>query len=192
MRCLSCHRLSILHAFCKDCEERLLSPHVNKRTLGSLDIYSFFRYHHLQDLLLTKHTPQGFKVYKALAKLSLKPFIQNYMKHNDSEVYILGIDENVKSGYSHVALLTHEMRNKNVHILHAKLMSKSHVNYIGQSFQYRLDNPRAFEYTGRNNIEVILIDDIITTGTTLKEAKELLLKQGVEVLFALTLADVKV
>jgi competence protein ComFC len=165
---------------------------VRQRTERGLKVYSFFRYQHIQDLLLTKHTPQGFKVYKALAKLSLKPFIENFMKHSDSKVYILGIDEDVKSGYSHVALLTHEMRHKNVHILHGKLMAKNSVNYSGKSFQYRVENPRKFDYSGVNKIEVILIDDIITTGTTLNEAKEVLEKQAVKVLFALTLADVEV
>jgi len=191
MRCLSCHRLSIA-TFCTKCQERLLKPTVTKRTLNGLEVYSFFKYQNIQDLLLTKHTPQGFKVYKALAKLSFKLFIKNFMKNNGSKIYIVGVDESVKSGYSHVALLTHEMREQNVTVLPAKLMSKNRVNYSGKSFQYRLENPRAFEYSGAKNVEVILVDDIITTGTTLKEAREVLVQNGVEVLFALTLADVEV
>jgi competence protein ComFC len=178
--------------FCKFCQEKLLNPTVTKRMLNGLDVYSFFKYQHIQDLLLTKHTPQGFKVYKALAKLSFKPFIEHFMNENRDKVHILGIDEDVKSGYSHVALLTHEMRHQNVQVLHAKLMANNSINYSGKSFQYRLENPRAFDYRGLKNIEVILVDDIITTGTTLKEAREVLAKNGVEVLFALTLADVEV
>jgi len=98
----------------------------------------------------------------------------------------------VRSGYSHVALLTSEMRHQGVKIQHAKLMAKNRINYSGQSLQFRLENPREFVYTGLKDIEVILIDDIVTTGTTLKEAKKVLEKSGVEVLFALTLADVEV
>ena len=191
MRCLSCHRLSMA-TFCKLCREKLLKPTITKRTINGLEVYSFFKYQHIQDLLLTKHTPQGFKVYKALAKLSFKPFIENFMKYNHSKIYVIGVDESVKSGYSHVALLTHEMRHQNVQILHAKLMAKNRVNYSGKSFQYRLENSRAFHYRGLKNIEVILVDDIITTGTTLKEAREVLAKNGVKVLFGLTLADVEV
>jgi len=37
---------------------------------------------------------------------------------------------------------------------------------------------------------VILVDDIITTGATLSEASELLLKEKKHPLFCLTLADV--
>jgi len=191
MRCLSCHKLSIA-TFCQKCQERLLKPTVTKRTINGLDVYSFFKYQHIQDLLLTKHTPQGFKVYKALAKLSFRPFIKNFIKNDPREIYIVGIDENIKFGYSHVALLTHEMLHTNVNILHGNLMARNKVNYSGKKLQYRLENPRDFLYSGVKNIEVILVDDIITTGTTLNEAKQILEKSGVEILFALTLADVEV
>ena len=191
MRCISCHKLSMA-TFCQQCQDRLLKPTVTKRTINGLDVYSFFKYQHIQDLLLTKHTPQGFKIYKALAKLSFKLFIDNFIEKDPREVYVLGIDENIKSGYSHVALLTHEMSHKHVKVLHGKLMARNLVNYSGKKLQYRLENPRDFDYTGFKDIEVILVDDIITTGTTLKEAKQVLEKHGVKVLFALTLADVEV
>jgi competence protein ComFC len=38
---------------------------------------------------------------------------------------------------------------------------------------------------------VILIDDIVTTGTTILEAKKCLEENNCEVLFALTLTDAK-
>ena len=190
MRCLSCHKLSI-STFCETCQNNLLKPSITKRRFGSLDVYSFFNYQHIEDLLLTKHTPQGYQLYRALAKLSFRPFIQKFVENDPREVYVIGIDENVKSGYSHVALLTHEMRHKQVHIEHAKLMATNGVNYSGKSLQFRLENPREFIYSGKRDIEVILVDDIVTTGTTLKEAKEILKQSGVEVLFALTLASVR-
>ncbi|MCH9740433.1 MAG: ComF family protein [Epsilonproteobacteria bacterium] len=191
MRCLSCHKLGI-NTFCKACSDKLLKPSVSKRTFGSLEVYSFFKYQNIEDLLLTKHTAQGFSVYKALAKLSFTPFIKKFMQEDSREIYVIGIDENIRSGYSHVALLTDAMSVKNVNILHAKLMAKSRVNYSGKSLQFRLENPREFVYKGVPNIEVILVDDIVTTGTTLQEAKSVLTESGVEVLFALTLADVEV
>jgi competence protein ComFC len=178
--------------FCEKCQERVLKPTITKRTINGLEVYSFFKYQHIEDLLLTKHTPQGFKIYRALAKLSFRPFIRNFLQTDPREIHIVGVDEDVKSGYSHVALLTHEMAYRGVKVLHGKLMAQNSVNYSGKKLQYRLENPRDFVYTGLKDIEVILVDDIITTGTTLKEAKYILEKNGVEVLFALTLADVEV
>ena len=190
MRCLSCHKISF-QTFCKRCQTNLLQPSVSKRVCGTLDVYSFFKYQNIEDLLLTKHTPQGFKLYKALAQLSFKPFMKKFMKEDQRVIYIVGIDENVKSGYAHVALLTHEMKMKNVKVQHAKLMARNKINYSGQTLQFRLENPRDFEYKGKKGVEVILVDDIVTTGTTLKEAAWVLQQNGVEVLFALTLAGVE-
>ena len=70
-------------------------------------------------------------------------------------------------------------------------MAQNRVNYSGQDLQSRLENPRDFLYKGKSNIDVILVDDIITTGITLQEAQKVLLSHGVNVLFALTLADVE-
>ncbi len=188
MRCLSCHKLSIL-SFCNRCQTTLLQPTVSKRQVGSLDVYSFFKYQNIEDLLLTKHTSQGFIVYKALAKMTFRPFIKRFLEEDNRLVYVIGVDESTKYGYSHVALLTHELRAKHSKILHAKLLAESQVNYAGKSLEYRKKNPRAFKYTGVKDIEAILVDDIITTGTTLKEAKNVLESNGVKVLFSLTLAD---
>jgi competence protein ComFC len=190
MRCLSCHKLSF-QTFCKKCQINLLQPSVSKRTCGTLEVYSFFKYQNIEDLLLTKHTPQGFKLYKALAKLSFKPFIKNFIKEDSRNIYIVGIDENIKSGYAHVALLTHELKMKNVNVQHAKLLARNKINYSGKTLQFRLENPRDFVYKGKKNVEVILVDDIVTTGTTLVEAATVLKQNGVEVLFALTLAGVE-
>jgi len=190
MRCLSCHKLT-LDTFCKRCKEKLLKPSVSKRKFGTLDVYSFFKYQNIEDLLLTKHTPQGYIVYRSLAKQTFRPFIQKFLQEDSRKVYIIGVDEVVKSGYSHVSLLTHEMSHKRSEVLYAKLISTNSVTYAGKSLQYRLENPRRFQYSGLLNINAILVDDIVTTGITLQEAKKILIESGVNVLFAITLADAK-
>jgi len=190
MRCYSCSKLS-LDILCKNCRETLFVPTVKTRTVGTLDVISFFRYATLESLLHTKHKPEGYRIFKALGKLFFRPFIEEFVENDDGAVYIVGIDEYVKNGYSHVSLLTRAMRYKQARPLHASLLARNRVNYSGKPLQYRLDNPRDFVYNGRKHIDVILVDDIITTGITLQEAQKILAEQGVNVLFALTLADVE-
>jgi competence protein ComFC len=190
MRCYSCAKLSF-SILCKTCREQLFTPTVTTRKVGTLDIISFYRYSTIEGLLHTKHKPEGYRVYKALANMTVKPFIKEYAEHDDGEVYVVGIDEHVKSGYSHVALLTRAMKIRHIKPQHASLMAKNRVNYSGRSLQYRLDNPRGFVYSGKESIDVILVDDIVTTGITLQEAQKTLMQHGVNVLFALTLADVE-
>jgi len=159
--------------------------------VGTLDVISFYKYSNLESLLTTKHTSHGYRIYKALAQMTMTPFIEEFIEHDNEIVYIIGIDEYIKNGYSHVALLTKAMKTKRSLPLHSKLMAQNRVQYAGKDLQFRLNNPRNFSYMGKQNIDAILIDDIITTGITLQEAQKVLLEHGVNVLFALTLADVR-
>lgn len=190
MRCFSCSKLSF-QILCKRCLEQLFIPTVCRRKVGTLDVISFFKYSTLETLLHSKHKPEGYRIYKALANRTMKPFMEEFVQSDGRDVYIVGIDEYVKSGYSHVALLTRAMKTKSSIILHSALMAQNRVNYSGKNLQFRLDHPRDFLYKGKSNIDVILVDDIITTGITLQEAQKVLLSHGVNVLFALTLADVE-
>jgi len=88
------------------------------------------------------------------------------MKEDNRTIYIVGIDENVQSGYAHVALLTHEMKMKNVKVQHAKLIARNKINYSGKTLQFRLENPRDFEYRGKKGVEVILVDDMTDVPET--------------------------
>ena len=189
MRCYSCAKLS-WQILCDRCKKELFATTIGTRTIGTLDVISFYKYTNLESLLLTKHTPEGYRIYKALAQITMKPFIEEFVEADERDVYIVGVDEYVKSGYSHVAVLTHAMKTKHTIPLHSRLMAQNRVTYAGKDLQFRLNHPRDFVYTGKKGIDVILVDDIITTGITLQEAQKVLISHDVNVLFALTLADV--
>ncbi|RUM72386.1 MAG: ComF family protein [Sulfurovum sp.] len=190
MRCFSCAKFS-WSILCDRCKETLFVPTVSTRKIGTLDVISFYHYSTLEPLLLTKHKPEGYRIFKALAKMTMRPFIEEFVEHDEGDICIVGIDERVNSGYSHVAMLTHAMHTPLSRPLHASLIAQNRVNYAGKPLQYRLDNPRDFRYRGRSGVDVILVDDIITTGITLQEAQKVLSMHDVNVLFALTLADAK-
>ncbi len=185
----NCNSLSF-SIFCKSCKSNLLSPNLFKRVEGDLIVYSLFKYRNVSEILTTKHTPIGYRVYKFLGRELLRPFIEEFSRNYNRNFSIIGIDEKIKSGYSHIALLTHQLNGiDRVDVIHSKLISKSDVTYASKSLEFRLNNSRKFEYSGDKNIEAVLVDDIITTGTTLKEAYKLLKSCGVDVLFALTIAS---
>ena len=190
MRCYSCSKLSF-KIICKTCVSQLFTTNMSTRKVGTLDVISFFKYSSLEILLHSKHKPEGYRIYKALAQMTMKPFIEEFVESDDRDIYIVGIDEYVKSGYAHVALLSRAMKTRTSFPLHSSLMARNRVNYSGKSLQFRLEHPRDFNYKGKSNIDVILVDDIITTGITLQEAQKVLMEHGVNVLFALTLADVE-
>ena len=190
MRCYSCSKLSF-SVICKTCEEQLFTPTIKTKKVGTMDVISFYRYSTLISLLHSKHKPEGHRIYKALADITMKPFMKEFIENNTGDVYIVGVDENVRSGYSHVSVLTRSMKMYTSLPQHSSLIAKNRVNYSGKSLEFRLKNPRDFVYSGEEDVHAILVDDIITTGITLQEAQKVLMQHGVNVLFALTLADVE-
>jgi len=190
MRCLSCHRLS-RHVICTACHLRLFVPTTTRRKVGTLEVISLFKYKNIEPFLLTKHTPAGYRLYRYFSRAFFRPFLDDFASHIDTPVTLIAIDERVQSGYSHTAVLSHYAKSPKIVPAHATLLAQNNVSYAGKSLQYRLNNPRDFRYTGEAGIEAILIDDIITTGVTLQEAQQELQRHGVEVLFALTLADAR-
>lgn len=190
MRCYGCHRWS-WELFCEDCRRNLLAPTIKKRRVGSLDVYSFFGYSAIEPLLLRKHTSEGYRIYKNLSQNILRPFIHHYTQNLQSDIHLIGIDERVKNGYSHVAVMMHQLKMAQVKMEHSTLLAQNSHSYAGKSLQYRLENPRNFHYRGKKGIEVVLVDDIVTTGLTLQEAYNVLLTHDVIVDFALVLADAR-
>ncbi len=187
MKCMVCERWSLTH-ICSQCQETLLAPTLYKRKiLGSIPVYSFFPYDEIEPLLLTKHTDIGYYIYTILAKRSLSRFAQEWQYENP--VASIGIDDDARSGYSHTAVLNRALISSLIKPHYGKLRASNHHKYAGKSVEERLMNPRQFRYKPFDENEVILVDDIVTTGTTLSEAVEVLHANGKKVILCLTLTD---
>lgn len=189
MRCANCGHFS-LAVICKICKDHLRSSPARTRVLdGDFKIYSFFDYSEVKNLLHSKHLFHGSFVYGALANLSFKVFARKFSF--GSPVHAVPIDDRAVSGYSHTAILARALKSRDVRPIYACLHAGSNVSYHGKDLAFRLKNPRNFKLLKRPKFPVILIDDIVTTGTTIDEARRTLQKAGCEVLFALTLADAR-
>ncbi|QKG28688.1 ComF family protein [Campylobacter sp. RM16187] len=189
MRCVNCGNFS-LKTVCKTCANHLQSSSLRTRILeDEFKIYSFFDYSEIKNLLASKHKFHGNFVYKILANLSFKQFAKEFKF--GSFINAVAIDDRVKFDYSHTAILARALKNKEIKPLYASLHATSNLTYAGKNLAYRLKNPRNFKINKKPKFPVILVDDIITTGTTILEAKNTLEKAGVQVLFALVLADAK-
>lgn len=187
MKCLLCSSWSLQH-ICKDCQRENLQPSFYKRKIrGNIDVYSFYKYREIEKLLHTKHTDLGFYIYSLLGKIAFGRFSENFSF--EEEVASLGVDEHVKHGYSHTAILNRALNSEHIHPHFNKIIAGSSDTYSGKSFQYRLLHPRKFKVKPFKEKYVIMVDDIITTGMTLTQAVEALEKEGKEVIFCLTLAD---
>ena len=189
IRCLLCKKISLSH-ICTPCQLSFLKPTLSTRLLAdNFKVFSFYPYADIAPLLKTKHTHLGASIYKILADNAMKKFTENFSFEN--RVYALGVDDHSKYGYSHTAILTKSLKSDVIKPLFGHLRAQNSVTYSTKSLVYRLENPREFSYSYKSNIDLILVDDIITTGTTILEAKKILEKASVNPLFALTLADAR-
>ena len=190
MRCILCSNLS-LSIICSNCQKTLLVGNIRKRKVFNITIYSFFVYENISDLILTKYTIIGSSVFKILAKITFKEFAKRVNFSN--RVYAIPIDDRVTDdrGYSHTAILSSFLKSGSIEPLFGKLRAKNSIKYANKSYKERLRYKRNFIYTGPKNIDVILVDDIVTTGLTMREAYLKLSEYNVNVLFGITLADAK-
>ena len=190
MKCMLCESLSFTH-ICSPCQEIFLSPSIYKRhILNNIEVISFYKYKDIKDLLHTKHTDIGFYIYSILAENSLKLFAQNFKYSN--LVSSIAIDDNTKSGYSHTAILNKSLTSKYIKPEFNKLRAKNSISYSGKSREFRLMNPRDFTFKNNSTKDIILVDDIITTGSTLTQAVNIVNKSDSNALFCLTLADASI
>lgn len=189
MRCISCETWSF-SIICKTCQTNLLQPTLNKRQLDDdFFVYSFYSYEELQDLINTKYEFFGDKVFNLLAKLSFAKFASEFKF--DEKVISIPIDDHTRHYFSQSAILARHTKSKNIKPIYSTLKATNKVKYAGKDLDFRQKNPRKFVYSGKNDLNVILIDDLVTTGLTLLEAKKNLKKHSCQTLFALTLCDAK-
>ena len=184
MRCQLCLSIS-WHPLCKNCLATVLTPNSSKRVLeNGLVVYSSYCYTDIKNLLHTKHTYYGAKIFAQLTKHALLPLVKTFIC---KDVYSLPIDDHTRSGYSHSAIIAHELREV-LSPLYGTLRAKNQKRYSGQSLHAREQNRRDFALTCKENLDVVLIDDIVTTGSTLSEATAICKANNINVLFAITLA----
>lgn len=186
VRCLLCESWSPEH-ICKACGKEYLSPaFYTRHIIGKLPVHFFYKYDEIESLLLTKHTDLGFHIYSILAKKAFSAYART-LKIKEP-VALIAVDDHVRHGYSHTAILARAMKHKYLVTRFGSVRDRSGYRYSGKDFQYRLTHPRQFDIKAFPERKVILIDDILTTGLTLTQAAEALQMAGKEVLFCLTLA----
>ncbi|QOG11597.1 ComF family protein [Arcobacter sp. FWKO B] len=189
MRCLSCQKLSF-ELICKECQNNLLSTSLHTREVDKdFFVYSFFNYSEISELLNAKYHFFGDNIYKILAKNSFAKFASNFTFTN--QVYAISIDDMITKEFSHSAILAKHLHSNIIKPYFNVLQAKNRVSYAGKSLEFRKNNKRDFEYSGKKYISVILVDDIITTGSTMLEAKKKLEEYGCDVLMGLVLSDAK-
>ncbi|WP_297193042.1 ComF family protein [uncultured Campylobacter sp.] len=190
MRCYNCHSFTLL-GFCEDCIKELSDLSLGVRKLDDdFKVYSFYKHSEIKHLLYSKHKFYGYFVLNALAKLSFAKFVDLFSIN--FKVNAVALDDRVENFlYSHSAILTKHLKSKFVKPKFAVLQAQSNIKYSGKNIEFRLKNKRSYKLLKQISSPVILVDDVVTSGSSLLEARNFLKENGIETLFALVLADAK-
>lgn len=189
MKCITCEGLSF-QIICKKCQQNLLEPSFHKRELQKdFYNYSFYALSDIEDLITSKYYFYGDRVFNILAKLSFAKFSQNF--NLNDEIIAIAIDDHTRHDFSHTAILAKHLNSDIITSKYTCLKATNIVKYAGKDLDFRKKNPRKFEVSNIKDKTLIICDDLITTGSTILEAKKALEKQNNKVLFSLTLADAK-
>lgn len=186
MRCFKCGSFS-LFVFCKVCKKILSEPTLGVRKFKNFNVYHFYNYSEIKELIYSKHSLYGSAIFRALARLSFSKIARNLELQTD--VYALPIDDKNENGYSHTAILAKACKSDKISVLYHALHASNDVKYSGKDLKFRQKNPRNFKLLKNINKPVILIDDIVTTGSTLLQAKQICEKNKIPVVCAIVLAD---
>lgn len=186
MRCLSCGKWGF-RVICKSCLS-LITLKPTLRLVGDLRVYSFFAYSEIEALLHYKYSPVGSRVYRVLCKIAREYFAPTF---SIQEAYGVGIDDSVRRGYSHNGIFLNEFRKCGIKPIYGELLAQNKVSYAGKSLEYRQTHPKGFSTHLKGVKNLIIFDDIITTGVSLSEAKRMLEQERNEVLFALVLCNAR-
>lgn len=158
---------------------------------GDLTVYACYSLEEISPIINSKYSQLGRPLIGTLARYAFQKMVPEIIPNHLALVYAIPIDDHVRQRGSHSAILVQILGRFGFCPLYGSLRANSRESYAGKSYRFRIENPRNFAYTGLSAVQAVLVDDVVTTGLTMQEAKEELERHEVEVLFGLVLADAR-
>jgi competence protein ComFC len=183
MRCLLCSRFTLRYV-CSECDAAIV-VRARAHTLQDLTAITFYDYDDIEPLTKAKYYPFGALILKRLAIKAFKPFFTDLKL--DKKAALIPIDDRLGAWYSHSAVLARFGAAGCVKPRFGVLRARSKEKYAGKTLAFRQSRPRRFAFKPFAEENAVLLDDLITTGTTLLEAAATLEKNGKTPLFAVAL-----
>lgn len=192
MYCAVCGKLK-WYIICKHCLENLEYIDSKRILDNNVKVFSSFSFSELQFLLTSKNNIIGSRIFKRLGMYGIYKFLTNYpdlAKLNKQQIAVLSIRNSAIGAYSHSAILAQCFKSYGFKVFHNALIigNNSRFSHLSREERQKMGRNFYFKFT-KNYAGIIIVDDIVTTGQTLLEASEIIIKNGYTPLFAWTLCD---
>ncbi len=186
MKCLICAKFCF-GVLCDKCLDSIpITP--QKRVVDGVTIYSFFRYDDVNFLMNAKYHIIGSRIISHLAKIASDSFFG--LDSRFDGISGVGIDDYVNSFYSHTGVILKHFARNGIKPLYGQLRARNNVSYAGKPLAYRQAHKRDLRFSAKAK-DIMIVDDIITTGTSFGEAIDVCTKAGAKVHFGIALCDAK-
>lgn len=160
---------------CKTCLDSIPLRLSIRKLTDSVSVYSFYAYSDVSLLMQSKYQLIGSRVLKLLAQRAAKHFFTQFACRDFGEtIRLVGLDDYPYGAYSHTGIIVRAFERESKGAfkgVYGVLKAKNTTKYAGETLAFRQNNPKGFYLT--RNISypfVVLVDDIITTGTSFREA----------------------
>ena len=183
-RCLSCSALG--PSICSQCRSTW-NPHIYRQTIDGLVIYSSIRYTHTAQKIVLGAKESGLKVCDELVIGALKASLQYFMRERGDGLLVpipSRASARRKRARDFILDLTTQLDCPAQQLLEIKRFVRDQSRLTHEQRAKNLAG--AFHAHAITQGEVILIDDVVTSGSTLLEAKKALARRGIVVKGAIT------
>ena len=176
---------------CKKCESEIFSsgPSVKQEKLSCCDVYYFSKYDGKLRKLILSYKGGRWRLHKVLSKLFLKLF--EYYPPNPVLTYVPATFSSIEErGFDHMKIIAKDLANRSGLVFRKALIPVIDDRQYGKNASDR----KALRGKYRSKCasrEVTLIDDVYTTGATIRNAVYALKESGVENIKVYTLAKAK-
>lgn len=183
-RCIGCGILGL--SLCSRCR-RQWNPHIYRRTVSGLIIYSAIPYSPIAQKVVLGAKESGYRICDDLMIEALSHSLKYFLREQGAATVVpIPSKQSAqrKRGRDFIATMTSQLDV----VSHSALRMTKRVRDQSQlSVDQRARNlAGAFEVFSLPQGDVILIDDIVTSGATLLEARRAFARRGVRVKGAIT------
>ncbi|NMB14616.1 MAG: ComF family protein [Gallicola sp.] len=194
--CLDCHEeWTKSKGLCKDCLEKIEYIYGRNRILSDVDcVFPFYYGGEIKNLLIRYKFRNESYLYRVFTEL-LYAYIKDYRENWDEIITVPYTDKKAaKRGYEPVTIIGKELSRKLK--IDFSLSSRKSRETEDQHFlnaEERIENVKDAFYCNPKvkGKRILLLDDIMTSGATLRELSETLLKAGAKTVDCLVIASEK-
>lgn len=193
IHCFGCKAIGI--DICSTCR-KFWNPHFYIQNIEGLTVYSAIKYSPVARSIMLSAKEDSLKIADELivsALLNCLNRLPSQILRRAALMPIPGSRRSIrKRGRDFIAVLTKELSARSgLPVLEGMNITRRLLDQSGLSAIDRKRNiDKAFEFSSNgqiaNNVEILLVDDLVTTGATLLEAKRALNASGISVNRAIT------